>query len=336
MNPACFSSSAPRISIVVINWNGRRFLRELMKSIVQQTKEICEVLMVDNGSEDGSCEWLKKNYSWVTIIEFPENKGFSKGCNDGITHTKGDWVLILNSDVTLLPSFLEEAVKMMDVDEGIGSIGGKILRFDYKTIDSCGQILRKNRRVYEVGYGEKDLGQFNKISEIFSVCPAVALYRRKMLEDISLNGEYFDEDFFSFFEDMDLGWRAQNQGWKAYYTPHAIAYHFRGGTNHPKTKNKLFFARFEFVRRPRFLQVHIILNRYLMIIKNDSFWHFLKDLPSIVLFEILLWGYLVLFRPILVLDVLKNLPLFKKAWMKRRLIQYKNKTILRLEQKPLP
>ena len=314
-----------QISIVIVNWNGKKFLRGLLESIQEQTVKPKEILMVDNGSEINSLSGIFKEFSWLKVIENRRNLGFSVGCNQGIRNTTGEWVLILNSDVYLSHNFLEQAFGDFPFGKKIGAVAPKLLRFDGVTLDTCGQFLGRNRRAQEVGYGEKDRGQFEEPQEVFSICGAAGFYRRTMLEDVAVNGEYFDESFFAFYEDLDLGWRAQNRGWKAYYTPRAVGYHYRGGSNDSNKGKHRIFNQFEFVRRPRSIQAHIVLNRYLMMIKNDSIKGFLKDFLPILKVDFTLWTYILLFRTLLIWDLIKISGNIRKAFQKRKWIQDRNR-----------
>ena len=118
----------------------------------------------------------------------------------------------------------------ISLDAKIGMLSGKILRMDRETIDSTGLFLGRNRKAVERGYGKKDIGQYDKPGYVFGASGAVMFLRKSMLIDIKDENGYFDERFGMYYEDLDLCWRAQKKGWKAYYTPKATAYHVRGGT----------------------------------------------------------------------------------------------------------
>lgn len=314
------------ISIVVINWNGKKFLRECLESLRIQTCRDVEIIAIDNASTDGSQEWLQQE-TLDRLFLNRENLGYCGGANQGICHTRGEFILILNPDVILEANFLERLIACAEQHPEVGIFCGKLLRFDRKTLDSTGQFLRKNLTPFERGYGEEDTGQYEQADYVFSSCGAVALYRRTMLEQIRLDGDYFDADYFAFYEDLDIGWRAQLLGWKAYYLPEAVAYHFRGGGLSEQSRPLSWFERIpwiprvSFTQKPHFIQRHIIKNRYLTILKNASWRVLLKGLPQILRLECLIWGYTLLERPSLLLvfwDVIKILP---SAWRKRRHIQ---------------
>ena len=230
----------------------------------------------------------------------------------------GDFILCLNDDVILDDRFIEESLRGFCIDEKIGIVSGKILRHDGQTIDSSGLFLTSWRTVNERGYGLKDIGQFEKEEYIFGVNGAVAFYRREMLESIKLDSDYFDADYHIFYEDLDIAWRAQNAGWKGYYIPLAIAYHARGGTVRAKNGIGKSYAR-KYLNDN--LNLALLKNRYLTIIKNDSFLSFLVHLPSIFCYELLVWAYVLLYRPQLIKNSILNIRYLKSALNKRRLIR---------------
>jgi len=307
------------VSVIVINWNGEGFLKKCLSSVLSQSYRDLELLTVDSGSTDGSLNLLKREFPGLQVLAKKENIGFCKAFNEGCRRTKGEYVLALNSDTYLDPHFVEEAVGSMERDPEIGAISGKVLRFDGETIDSTGQFLRRDRGVFERGYNEKDTGRYEREGQVFSVCGAVAFYRREMLEDVSVGGEYFDEEYFAFYEDLDIAWRANLLGWRCFYNPRAIAYHSRGGTS-PSTTKK-FLGGYEFVRRPKEVKFHILKNRYLTMVKNESLASLLADLPLILSRELLLWGYVLIFCPALFLRLPAILCSALNAFGKRGTLQ---------------
>ena len=274
-----------RVSVVIVSWNSGRFLPGCLDSLSKQTLPPYEVVVVDNGSTDSSVEIVGRHAPSATVIPLGENTGYCRANNEGFARSRGDAVLFLNPDVVLDPAFLAEAIRPFDSDERIGSVSGKLLRFDAETLDSAGQCLSRSRRIVERGYGRPDEGQFERGGYIFSVCGAAALYRRLALEDVTDGQELFDTDFFTFSEDIDLGWRARNAGWRAWYEPRAVGRHFRGGT---AAAAGVFSSRAAMLRRPAELRYHILKNRYLMLIKNDRPAHILRDLRFIAPREVAL------------------------------------------------
>lgn len=307
-----------RVTVAIPSWNSLSFLKLSLSSHDNQTFNDYEIVVIDNGSTDGSSRFVADNFPDVRLIRNRENLGFCVACNQGVEAGSGEYILILNSDTKLAPDFIEHALSVFYKDDRIGIVTGKILRFDEKTIDSTGQFPNRSRRAIERGYNLPDDGQFDTPGYVFSGCGAAVIYKREMLEDIAMDSEYFDEDYFAFYEDLDLAWRAQLRGWKAYYEPKAVAYHYRGGSAGAR---KGLLGRFEFSRRPRYIQKHIWKNGILTIIKNDDFPSILRDLPFILLNQGKIAAYAVFFRPRLLIDFVSSLRTLKGAFRKRRIIQ---------------
>jgi len=324
------------VSIILLNWNGKQFLQDCIRSICAQSYRNYEVIIIDNCSTDGSREYLLQQYNHYQLFLNDVNLGYCGGSNLGIRKTKGEYVLILNPDIILHADFLAHIIKAVECDSSIGIATGKLLRFDKKTLDSTGQFLRKNLTPLERGYGEPDTGKYNQPGYVFSSCGAVAFYRRAMLEAIQLDGEFFDESYFAFYEDLDIGWRAQLLGWKAYYIPTAVAYHYRGGGLAELKRNKHWFEHIPFfpnvslTQKPTSLQRHIIKNRYLTLIKNASFRDILRGFSAILKFEFLLWGYMLCARPSLLTTFADLAKLLPEALKKRRYIQARRREVEKL------
>lgn len=315
------------VSIVLLNWNGKRFLKDCVCSIQQQSYQNFELIIVDNCSTDGSQEVLLHEYAQYQLFLKEKNLGYCGGANLGIRKARGEYVLILNPDVILSANFLSCLIDAAEHNRSIGIMTGKLLRFDKHTLDSAGQFLRKNLFPVERGYGEPDTGQYERPEYVFSACGAVAFYRRTMLEDIQLDEEYFDESYFAYYEDLDIGWRAHLLGWKAYYVPTAVAYHYRGGGLSKQKRKTHWFDRipflpaFSFTQKPLFIQRHIIINRYLTLLKNASWRDILSGFPTIFKYELLLWGYVLCLQPALVTTLADLVKLFPEIMRKRRYIQ---------------
>ena len=314
------------VSIVLINWNGKHFLHDCIHSIRQQSYPQQELLLLDNDSDDDSADFLRSHYSEEQLILSQQNLGYCGGANLGIHKSQGEYVLLLNPDIILEPDFIERLVRYAETQPHCGILSGKLLRFDKQTLDSTGQFLRPNISPLERGYGEHDRGQYEQIGPIFSACGAVAFYRRSMLEDIRLGDEYFDESHFAFYEDLDIGWRAQLFGWQAAYEPKAVAYHYRGGGLSRQSQKTAWFERIpclpkvSFSSKPLFIQRHVLINRYLTILKNASFRDLLAGLPEILRYELLMWSYVLLMRPALFLTLIDLFRFLPKTLKKRKLI----------------
>ena len=214
----------PVVSVVVVNWNGKHLLGECLDSLVDQ-KDIqdIEIILVDNGSRDGSAEFVKDRYAGVNVISLPENVGFAGGNNAGIRISKGKYVALLNNDTKADPLWLSNFVKAAEADKySVGMWAGKILSYsDPEVIDNVGLLLYSDGLGRGKGRLERDEGQYDSPGEALFPSGCAGLYRREMLDEIGL----FDEEFFAYADDVDIGLRARLAGWECRYVPTAKVYH---------------------------------------------------------------------------------------------------------------
>lgn len=263
----------PAVSIVILNWNGKRYLKDLFTCLSKQTypKDKIEVIMVDNNSKkDNSVAFVEKNFPWVRIIKNKENYGFAKGSNIGMLASKGEYIVLLNNDTKPQPRWLEELVRVAK-EKNAGAVVPKLM-FDKrrKYINNAGGFLQYDKTwpVIERGINEKDTGQYNKIVEITAFCGASVLLKRAMLDDIGL----LDESLWMYFEDTDLSWRGQKKGWKYFFAPESIVYHVHAGSSGESTPMFIFQ-----VSRNRQLVLfknaypHIILKGFMATLR-DRIW----------------------------------------------------------------
>lgn len=312
-----------KVSVSIVCYNNIGFLEGCLESLRGQSCPPAEVVLVDNASSDGSAEYVAEHFPEVRVIKLDNNIHFSGGHNIGIRNTSGEYVLVLNTDVVLEPDFLCEMVKAAEVDKTIGSVSGRIVRTGGKLMDTTGLFLGRDRRPLERGYGEPDTGGYAAPGFIFGAGGVSPLYRREMLESISECGEYFDEGFEAYYEDMDIAWRAHNAGWSAYYAPKAGASHARGGTNKISPPGLNFLRRYDFTYLSKEMKARLLANRYKAILKNDSLTDFLRDFPFIFLYDIKIWAYVVLFAPEVIPLFIRRLPGFKDSLRRRGIIQKK-------------
>ena len=213
---------APRVTVVIPNWNGERFLSLCLGSLREQCFEDFETTLVDNASTDGSLRLMERDFPEVRVIPLTENRGFSAAVNAGIEASTTEYVALLNNDTEQDPGWLEALVRAADEHPEAGLFASKLVDFrDRRLLDGAGDALRLSGLPYRLGHGERDLGQFDAPGYVFSACAAAALYRRVMLDEIGL----FDEDFVSYCEDGDLSFRAQLAGYRCFYAPDAVVYH---------------------------------------------------------------------------------------------------------------
>ena len=215
----------PLISIIVVNWNGLGLLDECFESLRRQTWQNKEFIFVDNGSTDGSRELL---VSWADrlpnahAVLLPTNTGFCTGNNRGFSHARGDWIALFNSDAVAEPDWLAELMRYADPAMQVGMLASKILFQDPKhTIDKAGHLIYWDGQNRGRGTMETDSGQYDKAEEVLWPDACAALYHRKVFEETC----GFDDTFFAFGDDADLGMRARLLGWKAWYVPTAVVHH---------------------------------------------------------------------------------------------------------------
>jgi GT2 family glycosyltransferase len=309
------SPRAP-VAAVVVSWNCAGLLRDCLESLRSLKRPPQEVVVVDNGSTDGSCELVRDEFPEVRLLANGENLGFCRANNVGINATSAPFVLVLNPDTRLEPGFLEALLQAFE-DPRVGIASGKLVRFDGRTLDSCGQQLGRSRQPIDRGYGRPDSGQFDRDDEVFGACGAAALYRRKMLKSIADPGAtYFDETFFAFYEDLDLAWRARRRGWSSVYRHRAVGFHARGATAETaKTGGRVAAM----LGRGPEIRFHIVKNRYLTILRNDTIRAYLRNLPFIWSRDAATFVLLLLASPSVLLRLWKERRLFEHALQRRRL-----------------
>jgi GT2 family glycosyltransferase len=259
----------PLISVIIANYNGEPFLTDCLSSLSGQTFRNFEVILVDNGSTDGSLNLVKKRFSWVRLITLNENTGFARGNNTGFKASSSPYVATLNNDTIVDRGWLHALHEAAEADLRIGMVASKImLGREGREIDSVGLLIYPDGMTRQKGRGDRDEGQYDSLKEVLMPSACAALFRREMLEETG----YFDEDFFSYCEDSDLGLRGRLAGWKAVLAPEAVVRHLYSGTGG---------------RYSDFKAYHVERNRS---------WVLLKDLPvSYVIASPLytIWRYII-------------------------------------------
>ncbi|MEF3280993.1 MAG: glycosyltransferase family 2 protein [Elusimicrobiota bacterium] len=231
-----------KVSIIIVNYNGKDYLKGCIESVLKQEYDDFNVIIVDNASTDGSVEFIKAHFPQVQIIQLDNNYGFTGGNNAGIKKAMEDvnikYVALLNNDAIVDKNWLKELVVVAESEEKIGICQPKILSLENpKIIDAVGMGIKRDGLVYHIGWGEEDIGQYKNSFEIFGATAASVLYKIKMLKEIGL----FDEDFFAYYEDVDISIRARIYGWKAVYVPEAVAYHKGAGTSKKNSPFTFFY-----------------------------------------------------------------------------------------------
>jgi len=216
-----------RATVIIPNRNGEKLLPTCLNSLAGQRYRDFGILVVDNGSTDGSLRFLEERYPSVTVTRFFENRGFAAAANDGIARTESELIALLNNDTEAHPDWLGELVAALDRRRDIAFCASRMIDFTRRSvIDSAGNCYATNGRSLPRGFLAEDTGQYGREEEIFGACAGAALYRRSLFEEVGL----FDERLVSYKEDVDLDFRAQLRGLRCLYVPGAVCYHIGGAT----------------------------------------------------------------------------------------------------------
>ena len=221
------NANPPAVTALVANYNGRKLLDTVVPSLLAQTYPKLSVVVVDDGSGDGSAAYVRERWPDVTVLELPTNVGIATAFNRGVESAGEELIALVNNDIELEPDWLERLVTALEAHPEAASASGKMLRFyDRGVIDAAGDGLRWSGAAFNRGGGERDEGQYDAPDEVLTACAGAALYRRSALVEVGP----FDEDFWAYLEDVDWGLRAQLLGYSSRYVPDAVAYHMRGAT----------------------------------------------------------------------------------------------------------
>ncbi|MBW4081581.1 glycosyltransferase family 2 protein [Paenibacillus sp. S150] len=323
------------VSVHIVAYNSADDIIDCLTAVLAQDYPIEQIVVVDNASGDGCADKVKEfcrqletgvqsyeqeatnkgtglgasiPYPSFIILENQVNTGFAPAHNQAIAATDTDYVLVLNPDLTLEPGYISRLIAQMEAGFRTGSATGKLLlKADHSLIDSTGLRMNRARRAFDRGAGEA-AASWPESGAVFGVSGAAAMYSRRMIEDISVNGEFFDADFFAYKEDVDVAWRARLFGWQAYYDAEAVGYHERGWKTSGRNGKPMFIRRISYI------------NRYKMIYKNEPARTLLPTLLYSLPYEAAAHAYMLLKEP----KLIKAWSLF---WAQRKNLQAKRKYI---------
>ena len=228
-------SSQPTVAVIILNWNGLNYLKQFLPSVLSSTWADLKVVVGDNGSTDGSVEYIASNYGdQIQVIQNDKNYGYTGGYNRVIDQVTADYYILLNSDIEVTPGWIEPVIAMMEADHSVAAAAPKIKAFDRKTyfehagaaggfIDTLGYPFCRGRLFFDV---EEDRGQYEQSGEIFWASGAALFIRSRCWRETG----GFDEQFFAHMEEIDLCWRLKNLGYKVMYCAQSTVYHVGGGT----------------------------------------------------------------------------------------------------------
>jgi hypothetical protein len=297
---------AKRFAVIIVNWNGRHHLDGCLTALQAQTFTSFDAILVDNGSTDGSVEWVETHFPKVRLIRNTHNVGFAPGNNQAIRSTEAEFIATLNNDTQVAPGWLAALIAAAESDPTVGMVASKMLFADRPdTINSAGIALDPVGIAWDRLGGMPDDPDGKTPVEVFGPCAGAALYRRAMLDQIGL----FDEDFFAYLEDVDLAWRARLAGWRCLYAPAAHVYHAHSATG---VEGSAFKSRL------------LGRNKVWLIAKNyGPTRRLLAFLPLVVLYDLAAVAFALIAQGNVHsllgrIDGLLGLP---RAWRKRRSVQ---------------
>jgi GT2 family glycosyltransferase len=259
------------VSFVIVNWNGKDLLNACLESLRSQSYQSFEIILVDNGSSDGSSEFVRTHFPEVQLVELGENRGFAGGNNAGLAHCSGKYIALLNNDAELHSEWLLRMLAVLQKQPDVGLCSSRIYIKGTAVIDSVGDRFTTALTGTKLGENQKGM-LFDAPVPIHGVCAAAAIYRKKMIEEIG----FFDDDLFLNYEDTDLNMRAWLRGWKCLYVPEAIVTHAVNATIGRMSRTSVYY----FSR-----------NSLLVLIKNYPWRLVARQLPQRLFFEVCAFIY---------------------------------------------
>ncbi len=320
----------PKVTIIQVVYNNRPYIERVFQSVLDQTFKDFRFVSVIAGDNDKSMELIAQKFPEVEIIDPGYNIGFAKGHNMVFEKYDSDFFQLVNPDLILQHNYIEEMLKVFE-DKKVGAVTGKLLRYDFdnnrKTniIDTTGVTISKSGRARDRGQHEVDNHRYDALTSVQAVSGAGAMYRRTSIEAVktlkanagqNAGHEYFDEDFHSYWEDVDLSWRMANSGWKNVFVPSAVGYHGRSaGSSEKGYADVLGFIAHHRKLSPQIRQLNY-KNHMFMYIKNSSRFY-----PQFFIREFFMLLYILMFEPSTLKVVPEMFKLFPIIWEKRRLIK---------------
>src|SRR6266540_1613409 len=309
-------ASKPLVTINLVVHNGERYIRHCLAAVKSQTYSNLEINVFDNNSTDLTREITAREFPSYNLIAHSQNLGMWPGQETALQYSRGEYIVALSVDVMLDKNFVQEAVWAFSRHPHTGAIQAKVYQYDItklgtgnrklenKIIDTCGFKIFRSRQMGNIGHGESDQGQFEVEKDIFGVEGAVPVFQREAFEDCRIENYIADPDYFWYGDDFDIAWRMRLFGWDQWYIPSLIAYHDRS-----TTKGQARSLGEHLSRLGKRRQIPIKKRRLdwsnvrFTIIKNDYIINVLKDLPHIVIREIAVFLYTLLFEPAVFLEL---------------------------------
>lgn len=298
---------AKTIAVNVVTWNSLAYLPNVFASLQAQEMDDFTVTVIENASNDGTMHWLTNAHPDVTVLRNFRNQGFARAHNQGIAlalsrWTEAEWphryILVANPDIECAPDVLRRLVEAMECEPSLAACGPKLLRATVRSqddgrieserttiLDSSGIVITKSRRAYDRGAGEEDRGQYDVATDVFGLSGACVLYRASSLAEAKLCGEFFDEDFFAYKEDIDLAWRMRALGMRAALVPSAVVWHHRRAPSLAAEKGLCAAWRLRQHKSP-LINALSTRNHFWLLWKNEEWTNMVMHAPWILSYEI--------------------------------------------------
>jgi GT2 family glycosyltransferase len=317
-----------RVSVLIPTHGDVDLLRRSLPTLLDDPAADVEVIIVNNDPQQDVRAAIGDYASdrRTTIVEMGFEGDFPRAINRGIDRSSGDLVMLCNADLFPSPTYLSTLQAFFDRRPRAGAASGKLIRYDLdrgestNVVDSAGLILTRQRRLKARGEGEVDAGQFDSELEVFGLDGAAVVFRRAALDDIMVDGEYLDENFVAHKEDHDLSWRVRLAGWECWYVPEAVAYHARttrglGSTAYLKAIGEFHRQQAE---KSDAVRRHAMKNQWLLLLKNEDAYNFIRDAPFIIVRELTVVGHSLVFSPRSLKAIPMTIRLLPETLRKRR------------------
>lgn len=280
----------PKLVISIVTWNSAQTIEACIRSVLAQTYKDFELIVWDNASKDDTCLVIERmRDERIKLIRSNENKGFCGGHNGVLSTAKSEFVLLVNPDIMMQPDYVAKAIETITEQRNIGTVCGLLLQSEEKDafIDSAGLTKVNSGNMRLLDHGKRKSEAELRKKEVFGADGALPLYRREMIEHVSIDGKFFDEMFFAHKEDWDVSWRSHIYGWKTIFNPNCIAIHPRVFKPGDKEVRK---------RMSDQIKIDAVKNQLILLKKNLSLSEYLQNFFSIVPRQIGIFFYILLFE----------------------------------------
>lgn len=319
------------VSVLAVTFRDLPLLERALR--VFKTEPSVEIVIANNDPSQDVRSWAEEHAPGARVVDMEFDSGYPNAMNAAIAASRGEFVVLLDSDLFVSRSYVSEAVGFLAAHPEAGAAGGKLFRYDLEkdretpVLDTAGIRLGRNRRIMARGEGELDQGQYDRAEPIFGVDGAGMVLRRSALESVAIDGEYFDSSFVAHKEDADLCWRLRLAGWQIWYLPSAVGGHgrtTRGLGTRSYLASILDIYRNERAKRDS-VRVHAMRNQWLMLTKNEDRQNLVRDLPLILGRESGVLLYNLILEPKTLLAVRQYLRLLRPTIRKRRIIRQRRR-----------